>query len=66
MVTSRTEIMTSQPSFQNNLTLGRSRVAKFVYIIKVATMFIETTFKDSKKLKEFEIIYQNTIDICIS
>ena len=51
MVTSRTEIMTSQPSFQNNLTLRRSRVAKFVYIIKIATMFIETTFKDSKKVK---------------
>ena len=32
------------------------RVANFADI-KIATMFIETTFKDSKKLKELEIIY---------
>ena len=32
------------------------RVANFADI-KIVTMFIETTFKDSKKLKELEIIY---------
>ena len=31
--------------------LGRLRVANFADIIKIATMFIKTTFKDSKKLK---------------
>ena len=30
-------------------------VANFADIIKIATMFLETTFKDSKKLKALEI-----------
>ena len=33
------------------------RVANFADIIKVATMFIKATFKDSKKLKELAIMY---------
>ena len=35
-------------------------------IINIATTFIKTTFKDSKKVKELEIMYQNTIYTCIS
>ena len=41
--------------FQNTFILRRPRVANFAEIIKVSTMFIKTTFKDSKKLKELEI-----------
>ena len=33
--------------------LRRPRVANFVDIIKVATMFIKTTFKDLKNVKRF-------------
>ena len=33
------------------------REANFANIIKTATMFIKTTLKDSKKLKELETIY---------
>ena len=40
--------------------------AIFADIIKIVTIFIKTIFKDSKKLKELEIIYQNVIYICIS
>ena len=31
--------------------LRRSRVANFAEIIKIATMFIKTTFRDSNKIK---------------
>ena len=34
-----------------------ARVAKFDDIIKIATMFLKTTFKDSKLLKELETMY---------
>ena len=34
--------------------------------IKIVTMFIKTIFKEQKKLKELEIMYQNAISICIS
>ena len=50
-----TEIM-SLPLFQNMFILRRPRVANFADIIKIATMFIKTTFKDPKKLKELEIM----------
>ena len=40
-----TEIMTSQPLFQNTFILKRPRVANFTGIMKIATMFIKTTFK---------------------
>ena len=46
-----TEIMMSQPSFQNPFILRRPRVAIFADIIKIVTMFIKTIFKDSKKIK---------------
>ena len=39
--------MTSQPFFQNTFILRRPGVANFPDIIKVATIFIKTTFKDS-------------------
>ena len=42
------------------------RVTIFADIIKILTIFIKTIFKDSKKLKELEIGYQNPIYICIS
>ena len=51
---------------QNIFILRRSRVNTFDDIIKTVTIFIKTTFKDSKKLKELEIMYQNAIYICIS
>ena len=50
-MTSWTEIMTSQPLFQNTYILRRPRVANFADNIKVTTMFMKTTFKDSKKIK---------------
>ena len=42
------------------------RVAIFAGIIKIVTMFIKTIIKDTKKLEELEIMYQNAIYICIS
>ena len=42
----------SRPLFQNTFTLRKPRVADIVGIIKVATMFIKTTFKDPKKVKK--------------
>ena len=46
------EIITSQPLFQNTFVLRSPRVDNLAEIIKIATMFIKTTLKDSKKLKE--------------
>ena len=43
-----------------------ARVAIFDDIMIVLTMFIKTIFKDSRKLKELEIMYQNAIYMCIS
>ena len=43
--------MMSQPSFQNTVILRKPRVANLVDIIKIATMFINTTFTDSDKVK---------------
>ena len=42
LVTSYTEIMTSQLLFENIFTLGGPRVAAFADIIKVVTIFIKT------------------------
>ena len=50
LVTSWTEVMMSQHLFQNTYVL-RTRVANFVDIIKIITVFIKTIFKDSKKVK---------------
>ena len=42
-------------------------VANTAGIIKIVTMFIKKIkIKTQKKLKEFEIMYQNGIYICIS
>ena len=40
---------------QNTIILKKPRAANFVGIIKIATLFIKTTCKDLKKLKELEI-----------
>ena len=42
---------------QNTIILRKPRVANFVDIIKIATLFTKTTCKDLKKLKELEIMY---------
>ena len=44
-----TEIIMSQPLFQNIFILRRPRVANFVDIIKIATTFIEIILKNSHK-----------------
>ena len=56
LVRSRTEITTSKPLFQKTFILRWPRVANFADIIKIETMLIKTTFKDSNKLKELETI----------
>ena len=43
--------MTSLILFQNIFILRRPRAANFVDVIKIATMFIKTTFKDSKHVQ---------------
>ena len=43
--------MSSEPLIENAVILRRPRVASFVYINKVAAMFIKKTFKDSKRPK---------------
>ena len=58
--------MTTQPFSHNTFILRRSRVANFVDIIKIVTMFIKATFKDPKKLEELENISKILIHICIS
>ena len=40
--------MTSKLLFENSFILGRSTVAIFADIIKIATMFIKSIFEDSK------------------
>ena len=44
-------MMTSLPLFQNIYILKRPKVTNFANIIKITTMFIETTFKDWKIVK---------------
>ena len=58
--------MNSSLLFQNIFILTRPRVFIFADVIKTETIFSKTIFKDSKKLKELEIMYQNAICICIS
>ena len=64
LVTSLAEIMT-QTLFPNTFILRRQKAANFADM-KIATMFIKTTFKDTKKLKQLEIIDLNAICICTS
>ena len=47
--TSWTKVMTLSALFQNTIILRKPRVANFADIMKIATMFIKTIFKDSKK-----------------
>ena len=58
--------MTSQLLFQNTLIFRKPGEVIFACIIKVATVFIKAIFKNSKKLKELEIMYQNAFNIRIS
>ena len=46
--------------------LRRPREAIFAKIVKIVTMFTKTSLKTQKMLKELEIMYRNTINICIS
>ena len=48
----------------NTFILRRPEVAILADIIKIVTMFIKTMIKE--KLKELEIMYQNSVYICIS
>ena len=48
------------------LYFQKPRLANFTDIITIVTMFIKTSFKDSKKLKELEITHENAICISIS
>ena len=43
--------MTLQHLFQNTFTSRRSGVTSFAGIIRTATTFIKTTFKDAKELE---------------
>ena len=67
-----TEIMKSQPLFQNTFISRRPRVAIFTDIIydillrKLQPCLLQQPLKTQKKLKELEIMYQNAIYINIS
>ena len=56
--------MTLSLLFQSTYILRRPRVANLAYIIKIATMFIKQPLKTQKKLKKWEIMYQNAIYNC--
>ena len=49
--------MTSYSLFQNTFVLNRPKVVNFADIIKIAIRVIKAVFKDTKKLKELEIMY---------
>ena len=51
LVTSWTEVLTSEPLFQNTIILRKPRVANLAGIIKITTMFIKITIKGWKKVK---------------
>ena len=55
LVTSWTELMTSNSIFQNTFILRRPKVANFAGIIKIVTMIVKTIFEDSKKVKKIRI-----------
>ena len=50
-MTSSTEIMMSEPLFQNTVILRRPGVAIFADIVKIITRFIKQIFKDSREAK---------------
>ena len=49
--------MTPYSLFQNTFVLNRPKVVNFADIIKIAIRVIKAVFKDTKKLKELEIMY---------
>ena len=51
-----TEIIMSYNLFQVTFILRRSRVENFADIIKISTIFIKITFKDSIKLTKLEAV----------
>ena len=51
LLTPWTEIVTPSSLFRNSFILRRPRIAIFLDIIKIVTMFIKTIFKDSKNVK---------------
>ena len=57
LVTSWLKNMTPKPLFQNTFIWNRPRVDNCTDIIKVATIFIKTTFRDSNKVKKLETMY---------
>ena len=57
--------MTLSLLLQSTNILRRPRVANLANIIKIATMFIKQPLKTQKKLKKWEIMYQNAIYNCI-
>ena len=52
--------MTPEPLTQNIIILRRPRVANFADTIKIATVFMKTTLKDSNKVK----ITRNYVSKC--
>ena len=61
------ETMTSEALFQNTIILRKPRAANFTGIIKIATMLINTTLRDSNKVKRNFVLkcnlYQYFLDI---
>ena len=53
MVTSWRKNITSPPLCKYIFILKRSRLVKFAEIIKIATMFIKTTFQSLNKVEKF-------------
>ena len=49
-----TKFMTSKSLFQNTFNIGKAAVANLAEIIKIATIFIKTNFKDSEKVKRIK------------
>ena len=49
--------------FENIFILRRTRVANFSNIIKIATTFIKTTFRDSKKVNKIRKFWLENADV---
>ena len=60
------DVITFISKYQNIFTLRWPGVSIFAYIIKIVAMFIKTIIKDSRKLKELEVMFENSIYICFS
>ena len=64
LVTLWANVMTSLPLFQITFISRRPRLANFGDIIKIATMFIKATFKDSKKVQRIRnYVLKLSIDV---